>query len=347
MFRRSARSSPARSTRPRRGPSGRSGRRPRASGPGRSLRSTVSSTVPGITFRRSEAAIIVGESVNASSGSIVSAASGSSARSRSSTCRPAAARRARRRGSLRPRADRGLGLVGGELLDQRRRLHERVVGDPRHRGVAAAAVHDDPEGRAHLLRGGAEVEGAAAELDPLAAALVDRVVDPDRVGMVLAEPLEAVVVADLLVGGGDEDEVARRREAFARERGDRDGARRDLILHVERAAAPDVVVGEVAGPGIARPLGGVGDDGVGVGEEAERGAVAALDPGDEVRPLRHAGVELDLDAVRLQIVAQELGGDRLVARWVDGVQAQQLLQQPDRFVLKPRPVAQRRLPTTM
>ena len=53
--------------------------------PGRSLLSTVSSTVPGITFRRSEAAIIVGESVNASSGSIVSAASGSSARSRSST----------------------------------------------------------------------------------------------------------------------------------------------------------------------------------------------------------------------------------------------------------------------
>ena len=45
---------------------------------------------------------------------------------------------------LRP--DRRLGHVRGELLDQRRRLHERVVGDPRHRGVAAAAVHDDLEG---------------------------------------------------------------------------------------------------------------------------------------------------------------------------------------------------------
>ena len=154
---------------------------------------------------------------------------------------------------LRP--DRGLGPIGGQLLDQRRRLHERVVGDPRHRGVAAAAVHGDPEGRAHLLRGGAEIEDAAAELDPLAAALVDRVVDPDGVGMVLAEPLEAVVVADLLVGRGDEDEIARRREALAGERGDRDGARRDLVLHVERAAPPDVVVGEVAGPRVARPLG--------------------------------------------------------------------------------------------
>ena len=59
-----------------------------------------------------------------------------------------------------------------------------------------------------------------------------------------------------------------------------------------------------------------------------------LDPGDEVRPLGNAGVQLDLDAVRLQIVAQQLCGDRLVAGRVDGVQAQQLLQQPDGFLLQ-------------
>jgi hypothetical protein len=57
-----------------------------------------------------------------------------------------------------------------------------------------------------------------------------------------------------------------------------------------------------------------------------------LSPGDEVRPLRHARVELDLDAVRLQVVAQQLGRDRLVPGRVDGVQAEQLLQQPDGFV---------------
>ena len=158
--------------------------------PGSSRRSTTSSHVPGITLRRSDASIIVGESVNESSGSIVSTASGSTAASRAST---SSARRllaqhrveeARHLG-----ADRRLRPVRGELLDQRRRLDERVVGDPRHRGVAAAAVHGDPDRRAHLLRGRAEVERAAAELDPLAAALVDRVVDADGVRMLLAEPL--------------------------------------------------------------------------------------------------------------------------------------------------------------
>ena len=232
------------------------------------------------------------------------------------------------------RSDRGLGPVRGELLDQRCCLHERVVGDSGHRGVAAAAVHGDPERRAHLLGGRAEVEGAAAELDALAAALVDRVVDPDGVRMVLAEPLEPVVLADLLVGRRDEDEVARRDEALACERRDRDRARRDLVLHVERAAPPDVVVGEVARPGVARPFGRVGDDGVGVREEAERGAVAAAQPRDEVHPLRHAPVQLDLDAVRLEVVAQQFGRQRLVPRWVDRVQPQQPPQQLDRFVLQ-------------
>ena len=164
----------------------------------------------GSTFRCSEAAIIVGESVNASSGSIVSAASGSSARSRASASlggRLLAEDRVEEAGHLGP--DRRLGLVGGEPLDQRRRLDERVVGDPGHRRVPAAAAHAQPERRAHLLRARAEVDGRPADDDSLAAALVDRVVDPHRVRVLLAEPLQAEVVADLLVGGRDEDEVAR------------------------------------------------------------------------------------------------------------------------------------------
>jgi hypothetical protein len=60
--------------------------------------------------------------------------------------------------------------------------------------------------------------------------------------MRLAQPLRSEARADLLVGGGGKDEVARGLEPFPRQRGDRDCTRRDLPLHVQRAAAPDLTV---------------------------------------------------------------------------------------------------------
>jgi hypothetical protein len=63
-----------------------------------------------------------------------------------------------------------------------------------------------------------------------------------------------------------------------------------------------------------------------VAEEGERRAVAAGQPCDEVRPLGRPREQLGLDAVRCEVVAQALGRDRLVARRVDRVQLQQLLQ---------------------
>src|SRR5437868_14781782 len=100
--------------------------------------------------------------------------------------------------------------------------------------MAAAAVNDQPEGRAHLLGCRAEIEDtAAAEVDPIACALVDAVVRANGVGMLAAQPREAEVVADLLVGRRGEDQVAARLEPLARQRGDRNRIRRDLSLHVE------------------------------------------------------------------------------------------------------------------
>ena len=49
----------------------------------------------------------------------------------------------------------------------------------------------------------------------------------------------------------------------------------DAALHVERAAPPHLPVDEVARPGVAIPLGRVREHRVGVGEERERGPIAA------------------------------------------------------------------------
>ena len=101
--------------------------------------------------------------------------------------------------------------------DQRRGLHERVVCDPRHRRVAAASADTQAERGAHLLCDRADVERLAAELHPVARALVDHVVTADRVGMRLAQPLRAEARSDLLVGGRGEDAVARGLEPLPRQ----------------------------------------------------------------------------------------------------------------------------------
>jgi len=96
-------------------------------------------------------------------------------------------------------------------------LHEGVVRDARPRGVTAPSVDADPERRAHLLGGRAHVEDAAAEDEPVAGALVHAVLRANRLGMLLAEPLEPETGPDLLVGAGREDQVAAGLEAFAGE----------------------------------------------------------------------------------------------------------------------------------
>ena len=87
--------------------------------------------------------------------------------------------------------------------------------------------------------------------------------------MAFHEPLEAEPVADLFVGRGDEDEIAGAAPAFARQGRDGDGARHDLALHVEGAAAPDVPVDELAAERIALPFRRLGEHDIGMGEHRE------------------------------------------------------------------------------
>ena len=78
-------------------------------------------------------------------------------------------------------------------------------------------MHVDLEGRGQLLCGRDDVVDAAAELEPVAAALVDGVVAAHCIRVRLAEPGETEPVAHLLVGRRREDQIARGLEAFARQ----------------------------------------------------------------------------------------------------------------------------------
>ena len=157
---------------------------------------------------------------------------------------------------------------------------------------------------------GADVEDAAAELEPVARALVDRVVAADGVGVLLAEPLQAEPVADLLVGG--------RRRRSRSPAGRKPSRASDAIATALAATCPFMSSAPrpQTSPSRSSPENGgtdhsarVGEHDVGVREQQQRRPVAAArDPRDEVRALGHARVQLALDAVRLEVVAQQLGG---------------------------------------
>jgi hypothetical protein len=147
------------------------------------------------------------------------------------------------------------------------------------------------------------------------------------------KPGESDVHPDLFVSRRGENEVAGRLEALPGQRCDRRRRRGDVPLHVQRAAAPHAVLVEVAGPGIDRPFIRIGDDRVGVREEQQAGPVAAAgNPGNQARALGLERVQLARNARVLQVRTEQLGRSRLVPRRVDGVQAEQLLQEPDSLV---------------
>ena len=77
------------------------------------------------------------------------------------------------------------------------------------------------------------------------------VVGRDQVGVVLGQPPGAVGAAGLLVGDGEEDEVAAGPEARRGQMRHRHGHRRGEVQHVDRAATPDLAVDELAAEGVA------------------------------------------------------------------------------------------------
>ncbi len=157
-----------------------------------------------------------------------------------------------------------------------------------------------------------------------AAELADRVADAvEQLGVLAHEELGAERAAGLLVGHQAEDHVARRLLA-ARERAHERGEHhRDAALHVERAAPPDVAVGDLAGERRMRPVAARGDDVDVALQQQRRTGAATAQARDQVRPRRLGREDARLAAELLEQVADPLDARALVARRVARVEAQQ------------------------
>ena len=213
----------------------------------------------------------VGTAVTRSVGSTMTARRGSIARMRSSRRLRVGRVLAER---LQQRARLGHDVEGGLALaepgEHRRELEQRVVADAGERGVPGDAARGHAEAERALLGDADGVDPAVAVGHDRPAALVDQPVHARDVGPLLGQPLGAEPAADLLVDHRDHLQLAARGPpAAAGQRGGGDDLGGGLGLHVERAAAPQVAVVDLARPRVVRPVVGIGEHGVHVGQVAQ------------------------------------------------------------------------------
>ena len=208
------------------------------------------------------------------------------------------------------------GTVGVDPAHDLGRLHEGVVGEQRRRAVAGGAPHPKRRPVRALLA------DDDRELDPRrrgdgdAARLGDDVVGGHGVGLVLDQPLGPGLAEVLLVGHGEEHEVAGGPEAVLGQvaGGDRHG--RGEVEHVYGAPTPYLAVDELAAERVSLPPIGVGRHHVGVAHQHHAGRVGISPPdaADQARPTGYRLVALEVDARPLEIGRQQVGVARLLAR---------------------------------
>ncbi len=218
-----------------------------------------------------------------------SAAASAMSAARSPTGRPSSTSRVCSTKGSRTRS----GMPEPILVRQLGQVRHRVVAHLGHRRVAGLAERHQPHRAGALL---ADAEGQHGppvdQLQPLAGALVDRHRRPD-VGPLLEQPTHADVgAAVLLVGDREEPQVAAGPEALPGQRRHRDRPGRDLVLHVDGAAAPQpAVVVEHRLERRVGPLLAVDRHHVGVADEGQRRCVrvGAGDPCHQVGARRAPG----------------------------------------------------------
>ena len=209
-----------------------------------------------------------------------------------------------------------------------------VVPHRRHRGVAGTALGGEPEAKHPLLPHAQRVEAAALVLDDLSGPLVHDHVAPHLLGHVLAQPLGADRRPRLLVARRDHEQLPRSRPpSGAGERARGGHLARDLSLHVQGAPPPHVAIAQLARPRVDAPFRGVCEHRVDVAQITEaRPLRRTAQTGNEVRALVAHSQQLALEPGRLELTAQQLLGQPLVAGRVHRVEPDQPLEQRGRIV---------------
>ena len=137
----------------------------------------------------------------------------------------------------------------------------------------------------------------------------------------------------LLVGDREVDERALGLEPRTREALERDRHRRGEVEHVDRAAAPDLTVDQLAAERIALPPVGIHRHDVGVTHQQQRRRrrIAALDARDEALAPGKRLVPLEVEPGVAEVLREQVDTARLVTRLRRAVVhtrvANQMLQQ--------------------
>ncbi len=133
-----------------------------------------------------------------------------------------------------------------------------------------------------------QVQALAADGHAEAADLADRLGHAfEEIGVVVHYPAGTPAAAGFLVGQERDDDVARRPPALGQALPQHRQEHRIHVFHVDRAAAPDAVLGDLAGERVHPPVSRVGRNHVQmtVDEQGGPGRVCALDPGHDARSL--------------------------------------------------------------
>ena len=207
----------------------------------------------------------------------------------------------------------------------------------RPRAVPGRAFRTQLQPERPLLRGlHAEVLGAAGSVGEVLPALGHQelgVLQPVAPSL-RADRAERPREVGLLVGGGEEEDVAVQADAVPLQPDEGQQLQDALRLHVLGPAPVDEPLLQQAGERGHRPAGGVGGDDVHVVREHQGPArAAALEHGQEVRPPGDELVHQHRDAVALEQRLVEQRRLQLVAGRVGGVDLEVLAEEAHRRVV--------------
>ena len=198
------------------------------------------------------------------------------------------------------------------------------------RTVAARTAERDHHLAAALLRDHDRIEPAAADMKRHATGLTDRMPDPsEQFGVSVHQPPGAGDASGLLVGENGQDQVARGSAAGLRP-DQRRHHHRHAALHVERPAAPQVAVDDVAAEGPVPPLLVDCRDYVDMALQKQRRRFpTSLDARDQVGPSRLALVSSEIDVRVAQQALDVLDRDALLSGRVGGVKPDEVARELD------------------